>query len=369
VLLLALAAAVDARASASGPPLTAHDGRLWAGPAPFEVRGVHYSPWLPGTAPDGRSPYPGEAQVTSDLCQIRALGANTVLLYDAPARVIRCADSLGMRTFYAFTILWNDTSRVAFARQADRILAGVDSLRDQPGLAGWILGNEIPAWVVATVGRLPMQARLAALAARVRERDAHHLLAHGNWPPTRELDLSFLDLACFNVYPTWPYEVVVRGYGPYLREVLAPLARGRPLLISEFGVNSLEAGEARQAEVITDCWREIHASKAAGGIVFEWCDEWWKNFDNPNPGKGYWDRHFDLDDGLRHDDDPEENYGITRADRSPKLAFAAVQRMWSVARPRRTWAPWLALVAMTIMTGASLGLVRRSAGAARTRDS
>ena len=103
--------------------------------------------------------------------------------------------------------------------------------------------------------------------------------------------------------------------------------------------------------------------------MFEWCDEWWKNFDNPVLGKDYWERRFDPDDGLRKDDDPEENYGITRADRTPKLAFAAVQRMWSVARPRRSWAPWLALIAMTIMTGASLGLVRRTTGATRTRNS
>ena len=43
-----------------------------------------------------------------------------------------------------------------------------------------------------------------------------------------------------------------------------------------------------------------------------------------------------ADDELRHDDDPEETYGIVNADRTPKPAFAAVTAMFADRGARRT---------------------------------
>lgn len=156
-----------------------------------------------------------------------------------------------------------------------------NSLRGRETVLAWMLGNEVPSWVMDQLGAAALERRLRTLAGRVRERDPGRLLGHSNWPPTRSLDLSFLDLACFNVYPAWPYEVAVKGFGPFVREMLLPLAGGRPLLITEFGINSLEAGEERQARIVEECWREIARSGIAGGVVFERCDEWWKDYDNP----------------------------------------------------------------------------------------
>jgi hypothetical protein len=167
------------------------------------------------------------------------------------------------------------------------------------------------------------------------------------------------------VYPAWPYEVSVKGYGPFLREVLVPLAGDRPLLITEFGINSLEAGESRQADVLTECWREISQSRTVGGVVFEWCDEWWKNHDNPIPGRGYWERRYDRDDALRHDPDPEEHYGIVRSDRTPKPAYEAVGRMWSRRTAGGRWSPWLILAGLGVATWLAFGLGRRGSVARR----
>ena len=346
--------AYPAHAAGRPAPVAVKDSTLEVDGATFQVRGVHYSPWLPGTGPDGHSAYPGVARVDSDLAAIRSLHANTILIHSAPAWVMRHAWGLGLHSIYAFNISWTDTSRAAFDRQADAIVTAIDSLRGSPGLLAWILGNEIPEWVVDTVGAREMESRLRSLAQRVRARDPVHLLGHGNWPPTRALDLSFLDLACFNLYPAWPYEVAVRGYGPYLREVILPAARGRPVLVTEFGINTLEAGETRQAQVIADCWREIAGSRTAGGVVFEWCDEWWKNYDNPIPGRGYWERRYDPQDAARWDADPEENYGIVRADRVPKPALDAVRRMWTPS-PRRAWWPWAILLGLAGVTWWAFG--------------
>ena len=362
-MLLGLGPAVpaaDASPPAAGPRVRVVGAAIEVDGRAFEVRGVHYSPWLPGSGPDGRTPYPDREVVDRDLDSIRRLGANTVLLHSAPGWVIERARARGLHTLYLFPIAWSDTSETAFERQSEAVLAAVDSLRGRAGVLAWILGNEVPPWVVESLGRSDVEQRLAGLAERVRALDSGRLLGHANWPPTRELDPRSFDLACFNLYPAWPYEVSVRGFGPFLREVLRPVARGRPLLVTEFGVNSLEAGEARQAQVLEDCWREIAASDVAGVVVFAWSDEWWKNYDSPIPGRGYWERAFDPDDAARHDDDPEEHYGIVRSDRSPKPALDAVRRMWTGAEPERSWVPWAIIAALGLASWWSLGLrVRR----------
>ncbi len=363
-LLALLAAALPAPAAVAAvsdsPAVRIQGDRLLVDGHPFQVRGIHYSPWLPGTGPDGKSPYPGPKTVDPDLDRIEALGCNTVLLENAPGWVLERAHRHGLYTIYAFDIAWNDTSLAAFTAQADRIVASIDTLKTEPQPLAWILGHEVPPWVVEELGRTVIEGRLHALADRVRAHDPGRPVGHANWPPTKELDLRFMDLACFNLYPAWPYEVAVKGYGPYLREVLTPLAGGRPLLISEFGLNSLEASEARQAQVLPDCWREIASSRAIGGVVFEWSDEWWKNYDNPIPGKGYWERQYDPMDAATHDADPEEYYGIVRADRTAKPAYDAIRRMWGGERTGRAYVPWIVLAALAAATWFGFGLSRRS---------
>src|SRR6266700_4695209 len=114
-----------------------------------------------------------------------------------------------------------------------------------------------------------------------------------------------MDIACFNLYAAWPREVVVAGYGEYVDGTLKPIAAGRPLLITEFGQNSLEASEKRQAVVLRESWEEIRAHTASG-VVFEFADEWWKNYDNPIREGDYWLREYAPDDEKTHDLDPEE---------------------------------------------------------------
>ena len=68
---------------------------------------------------------------------------------------------------------------------------------------------------------------------------------------------------------------------------------------------------------------------ACGGVVFEFADEWWKNYDNPRRPGAYWDRQTAADDEKTHDQDPEEYYGVAQADRQPKPAFTVVQAMFA----------------------------------------
>lgn len=84
------------------------------------------------------------------------------------------------------------------------------------------------------------------------------------------------------------------------------IAGEKPLLISEFGANTIEAGDEGQARLVHDSWQELLQAGAAGGIVFEFADEWWKNYDNPARSGDWWTRVPAPDDELRQDQDPEE---------------------------------------------------------------
>lgn len=315
-------AAADSRVAIAGDRFVV-DG------APFLVEGVHYSPWRPGTGPAKGYPWPSDEEIEEDLDLVAGLGANTILVHDAPPRLLDLAAERDLMVVLTYYLNWQTLDDDAvFDRRADEVVEAVRSVADHRNLLAILLGNEVVEWVRNEMGDELIEERLRELDQRVESVAPEVPVSHANWPVTRGLDLDFLDFVAFNLYPAWPREVVVRGYGSYITEVLEPLADGRPLLISEFGQNTLEASEAKQAEVLQECWKEIRA-RTAGGVVFELTDEWWKNYDNPVDGEDWWTREHAPNDELTHDIDPEEHYGIFTVGRTPKPAAATVRRMFS----------------------------------------
>jgi tetratricopeptide (TPR) repeat protein len=142
--------------------------------------------------------------------------------------------------------------------------------------------------------------------------------------------------ALFHVYQHWPdfllhepsYAEARDTEGPnrylgYLRE-LKKAYRGIPLLIGEYGLATSTAAvhvhpdgwnngglsEAQQASLLVRFTKNIRDTGCAGGIVFEWQDEWWKHvhdsftadFEQP------WDRNPLWLNRL----DPEKQFGIVK---------------------------------------------------------
>jgi hypothetical protein len=294
---------------------------------PFLVRGIHYGPWRPGTGPNKDYPYPSLEGIAQDFEAIRRAHANTVLIYEAPPEVLDLAARYGLRVIYAIALDWytigGDQQPAISKRVADLVL----QVRSKPALLAWLLGNEISGTMLQLRGEAPMENGLRQLYGEVKALDPAHPISHANWPPTRALNLGFFDFVSFNVYPLWPPEVVATGFGPYIERELRPAA-DKPLLISEFGVNTIEAGEAGQARLLRDSWQGLIRAGAAGGVVFEYADEWWKNYDNPVRETDWWARVPAPDDERRQDRDPEEHYGLVTADRRPKPALAVVAQFF-----------------------------------------
>src|SRR5690606_21202195 len=91
---------------------------------------------------------------------------------------------------------------------------------------------------------------------------------------------------------------------------LQNLAGNKPLLLSEFGVDSQSHGEEGQAEILKWAVEEAAAAGVAGTTLFSWSDLWQRG------GRTVQDWSF----------------GLTRADQSAKPALAAVRGVWEGLR-------------------------------------
>jgi hypothetical protein len=319
----------------SRPDVRAENRQFLVNGRPFLIRGIHYGPWRPGTGPNKGHPYPKIEDIAGDFDVIRRAGANTVLIYEPPGEVLDLAERYDLKVVYMFALDWYSIGGPAQAGITAKIVERVTDLRSKPALLAWLLGNEVGGDVLRSRGEGPIVAGLRDLYGAVKMADPAHPISHANWPPARHLDLGFLDFISFNVYPLWPPEVVALGFGRYVETILRPIANDKPLLISEFGANTIEAGDDGQARLIRDSWHGLIRAGAAGGIVFEFADEWWKNYDNPARPGDWWTRVPAPDDELRQDQDPEETYGLVRADRTPKPALDVVRDIFAERGERR----------------------------------
>jgi len=348
--LIALAAVLGVGAGnvQAEDPAPAESKRLYVDGREFTVRGVHYGPWRPGTGPNKQYPYPGPDLIEQDLRVIRTLNANTIEVYDPPGYVLDLAQKYDLKVLYIFAFDWWTLGDPGGQARKEEILRRVAEFRSKPAILGWVLGNEAQEYLIKQRGPERIEAGLRELYTGIKRIDNRHFVTHANWPVGIHLRLDFLDVISFNVYPLWPREVVTLGFGNYIGSVLQKAAADKPLLITEFGVNSLETSPERGAEILRECWAGLRKAGASGGVVFEFADEWWKNYDNPknpdpaNPAS-MWDRDKAPNDEKQHDQDPEENYGLMTSDRQPKPAFAAVQEMFGSESGTTSNPSWIPL--------------------------
>src|SRR2546425_9273077 len=180
-----------------------------------------------------------------------------------------------------------------------------------PALLCYALGNEIPSTMARWLGRRKIERYLKRLYRVIKEEDPDGLVTYVNYPTTEYLQLSFLDLVCFNVY----LESQER-FEAYLAR-LQNIAGDRPLIMSELGLDGLRNGEGVQARSLDWQVRTAFAAGCAGVFVFSWTDEWY-----------------------RHGHDVEDwAFGLTRADRSPKPALEAVREAFAEV-PFSANLPW-----------------------------
>src|SRR5262245_9257382 len=290
-----------------GAPIAVSGKFFFVGDHKVYVRGVSYGPF--GTSNHG-FPFPAENVLETDFHLMAQMGANTLRTFTVPPRwLLDRAAEHGLRVLA--TIPWAEhvcflDRKALVAEIRGTVRAAAENLRDHPALLGLLVGNEIPPDIVRWYGPERVHEFLGTLVDEIRQRAPGTLVSYANFPSTEYLDLTdLLDFVSFNVY--LHREDALRRYLSRLQNI----AEDKPLVLTEFGVDSIREGEDHQAELLAMMVRTGFESGAAGCFVFSWTDDWFTG------GSQIADWAF----------------GVVNAKRQPKPAFEAVRAAYTAPLP------------------------------------
>jgi len=310
--------------------LVPHGKYLLDGAQKFYIRGVSYGPFAPNSRGER---YPEPERAAADFALMRMLGANVIRLYvPPPPWMVEEAQKAGLRMMLG--IPW--PFHMAFLDSADMMREIREAIRQtvldtrQFGetIAAYSIGNEIRSDIVRWHGPRAVSNFLAELRDLGKQIDPDALFTYSNYPSAEYLDLSFLDFISFNVY--LHREEDFRRYLTHLMGQAGEL----PLVLSETGMDTIREGEEHQAELLSWQCRAAFELGLSGFTVFAFTDEW-------HTGGA------EITDWA---------FGLTRRDRSPKLAFDAVGKVFSEnLPPALTAAPKATVVVAAYNAASTIG--------------
>jgi len=289
------------------PRLEARAKFFFQGEHKFPVQGVTYGPFRPQEE-DGPC-YPAPEKARRDLEMMQAAGINVLRVYTTPPEwFCDLCEEHGVRMMV--TIPW--FKRVCFLDDADslnsihrRLRETVKANAGHHAIFGYLVDNEIPPDLVRWYGPRRMETYLDSLARMVKDCDPDALVSYANFPCTEYLNPMALDFFSFNVYL---HEL--DKLGAYLSR-LQNLAGNKPLILSEFGMDTLRHPEEEQAQLLKSHYDTVFGHGLAGSIIFSWTDEWFTD-------------GVDIEDWA---------FGIVRRDRTPKVAYNELKPV--LANPER----------------------------------
>jgi O-antigen biosynthesis protein len=310
--------------------LVPHGKYLLDGAHKFYIRGVSYGPFAPNSRGER---YPELERAAADFALMKLLGANVIRLYvPPPSWMVEEAQKAGLRMMLG--IPW--PFHMAFLDSADMMREIRDAIRKtvletrQFGetIAAYSIGNEVRSDIVRWHGPRAVSRFFAELRDLGKQIDPGALFTYSNYPSAEYLDLSFLDFISFNVY--LHREEDFRRYLTHLMGQAGEL----PLVLSETGMDTIREGEEHQAELLSWQCRAAFELGLSGFIVFAFTDEW-------HTGGA------EITDWA---------FGLTRRDRSPKLAFDAVAKVFRDNLPTSlTRAPKASVVVAAYNAASTLG--------------
>ena len=219
-------------------------------------------------------PFPGGwgEEVTGDFTRIKEAGFNAVRLYQWPTPEL--LDAAEANALWVFAGLEWDYSVDFLAsgewRHAERNLVGnLESTAKYSALTGVFVANEVPSDLVRWLGPDATRSALERLVDRGKEARPDLIWAYANYPGTEYLELDNADLTAMNVYLENQPKFVA-----YLQR-LHHLAGDRPVIISEFGLDTARNGLDAQAETFQWAIRSARAAGIAGFTAYAWSDRWW----------------------------------------------------------------------------------------------
>jgi glycosyltransferase involved in cell wall biosynthesis len=295
-----------ARAPSPGSEIRVQGKFFFRGSEKYFVKGVTYGPFPVGSH---GAQVPERDMVAKDFHLMREAGVNTVRVFIVPpVWLLDLAEEQGLKVLVGIpwsqhvTFLDNETVEAECRRM---VLDGVRACRRHAAVFAYLIGNEIPPDMVRWHGADRVRKFLKDLVAAVKREDPGRLVSYANFPSTEYLTIDFTDFLCFNVY--LHHEDAFRRYVARLHN----LAVDRPLVLTEFGVDSFREGAEEQARILSWQVRTAFELGVAGTFVFAWTDEWFTG------------GHL-IEDWA---------FGIVDRQRAPKPALAAVVERYQGTLP------------------------------------
>ncbi|NOS71991.1 MAG: glycosyltransferase [Verrucomicrobia bacterium] len=270
----------------------------------FYPKGIAYGPFAPDRAGET---FASLEQTAGDFALIRELGANLVRVYHIPPRWL--LDLAGAHDLLVMVdIPWDkhlvfldDPARRDAARAAVR--KAVSACAFHPAVFAFSVANEIPTDIVRWSGASRVANFVDELVLVAKRVDPDCLCTFTNYPPTEFLRPQSTDFVCFNVYLHQP-----KRFRNYLAR-LQMLADAKPLVLGEFGIDSIREGEPAKCEMLRWQIETTFRGGLAGAVVFSFTDDWHR--------------------GGRQVEDWQ--MGLTTVTREPKESFHVVQEMFRAA--------------------------------------
>src|SRR5579864_1401248 len=258
-----------ARAATGSGPIRVSGKFFFEGDQKFFIKGVTYGPFALGSH---GSQFPEKEVAERDFTLMAENGINTVRVFTTqPLWLLDLADDRGLKMLVG--IPWSQhvtfLDSPAIEREVERaVVETVKSMNRHPAIFAYLVGNEIPPDMVRWHGPNRVRAFLKRLVGLIKEFDPARLVSYANFPSTEYLTIDFTDFLCFNVY--LHQESAFRRYVSRLHN----LAVDRPLVLTEFGIDSMREGAEQQAKILSWQLRTAFEMGVAGAFVFAWTDEW-----------------------------------------------------------------------------------------------
>src|SRR5665213_142274 len=286
------------------------DGKFFrAGATKHFVKGVTYGPF--GLGSHGAQ-FPELAVVERDFALMVTAGINTVRVFTVPpVWLLDAAGRHGLKMLVGLpwsqhVAFLDDETVQAGIREA--IVGGVRSCARHAAVFAYLVGNEIPPDIIRWHGSRRVEQFVESLVALVRREHPGALVSYANFPSTEYLNVAdFCAFLCFNVY--LHDETAFRRYIARLHN----LTFTKPLVLTEFGADSLRSSEEEQRRILSWHINAAFAGGAAGTFVFAWTDEWFTGGHSIED----WD------------------FGLVDRQRRPKPAFAEIVAQYCGQLPPR----------------------------------
>lgn len=222
-------------------------------------------------------PFPNEARMDDsvELGKIAEAGFHAVRIYGlVEKRILDIAEANHLLVIPTHT--WGHSCDFfaqpkLFKRAQHELEDWLRRYRDHPALGAVLVGNEIPSDMARWMGPARVIEKLDELINTVHWIAPGLPAAYASFPTTEYLEPRNADFTAFNLYLENPE--CLENYLPHLHHV----AGDRPILITEFGLDTERNLEADQAWLLPQAQTIMQREGMAGCTIYAWSDHWKNN--------------------------------------------------------------------------------------------